>query len=243
MAYTLFRISLIDLCFLQEHWLLHDQLHLINNISPDFLSVSVCVMDNSELVCGRPFGGCSILYQKSPASCITPLDSCSNRFCGVKFNCSSGLSMILVCVYMPSSSSFSYFTEYLNTLGEINGFIHSYHSDVVVVVGDFNVDFDRWCQLTNLLCDFIYDHSLCFCDLLFKDDVLFTYKRDDGLCRSWIGRVLCSQSFSSTISNVCAVHSGSILSDHFTLTLEADRLPVNYTEPVSSKKLHRLDWT
>ena len=51
-------------------------------------------MDNSELVCGRPYGGCSILYRKSLASCITPLDSCSNRFCGVKFNCSSGLSMI-----------------------------------------------------------------------------------------------------------------------------------------------------
>ena len=44
-------IDSLDLCFLQEHWLLRDQLHLINNISPDFLSVSVCGMDNSELVC------------------------------------------------------------------------------------------------------------------------------------------------------------------------------------------------
>ena len=137
-------------------------------------------MDNSELVCGSPFGGCSILYRKSLASCITPLDSCSNCFCSVKFNCSSGLSMVFV--YMPSSSSPSSFTEYLNTLGELDGFIHSYHSDVVVIVGDFNVGFDRCCQLTNLLCDFMSDHSLCSCDLLFKDDVLFTYKRDDGLC-------------------------------------------------------------
>ena len=176
-------IDSVDLCFLQEHWLLRDQLHLINNISSDFLSVSVCGMDNSELVCGRPYGGCSILYQKSLASCITALGSCSNGFCGVKFNCSSGLSMLLVCVYMPSSSSPSSFSEYLNTLGELDGFIHSYHSDVVVIVGDFNVDFDRCCQLTNLLCDFMSDHSLCSCDLLF-DDVLFTYKRDDGLCRS-----------------------------------------------------------
>ena len=95
------------------------------------------------------------------------------------------------------------------------------------------------------LCDFMSDHSLCSCDLLFKNDVLFTYERDDGLCCSWIDHVLCSQSFSSTISNVRAVHSGSILSDHFPLlfTLEADHLPVNYTEPVSSKKLHRIDWT
>ena len=128
MAYTLSHfIDSLDLYFLQEHWLLRDQLYLINNISPDFLSVSVCGMDNSELVCGRPYGGYSILYRKSLASCITPLDSCSNRFCVVKFNCSSGLSMLLVCVYMPSSSSSSYFSEYLNTLGELDGFIHSYH--------------------------------------------------------------------------------------------------------------------
>ena len=97
-------------------------------------------MDNSELVCGRPYGGCSILYRNSLASCITPLDSCSNRFCGVTFNCSSGLSMLLVCVYMPSSSSPSSLSEYLNTLGELDGFIHSYHSDVVVIVGEFNVN-------------------------------------------------------------------------------------------------------
>ena len=123
-------IDSLDLCFVQEHWLLSDQLHQINNVSPDFLSVSVSGMDISELVCGRPFGGCSILYRKTLASCITPLDSCSNRFCGVKFNCSSGLSMLLICDYLPSSSYPSNFTEYLNTLGE---FIHSCHSDVVVI--------------------------------------------------------------------------------------------------------------
>ena len=31
---------------------------------------------------------------------------------------------------------------------------------------------DFMSQLTNLLCDFMSDHSLCSCDLLFKDDVL-----------------------------------------------------------------------
>ena len=238
-------IDSLDLCFVQEHWLLSDQLHQINNVSPDFLSVSVSGMDISELVCGRPFGGCSILYRKTLASCITPLDSCSNRFCGVKFNCSSGLSMLLICVYLPSSSYPSNFTEYLNTLGELDGFIHSCHSDVVVIVGDFNVDFDRCCQLTSLLRDFMSDHSLFSCDLPFKDEVMFTYERDDGLSRSWIDHVLCSQSFSSIISNVCAVHSGSILSDHFPLlfSIEADHLPVKSTEPLSTKKLYRLDWT
>ena len=247
MVYTLLNTSLILLIFALYRSIGFSVINFIKSTMSVliFLSVSVSGMDISELVCGRPFGGCSILYRKTLASCITPLDSCSNRFCGVKFNCSSGLSMLLICVYLPSSSYPSNFTEYLNTLGELDGFIHSCHSDVVVIVGDFNVDFDRCCQLTSLLRDFMSDHSLFSCDLPFKDEVMFTYERDDGLSRSWIDHVLCSQSFSSIISNVRAVHSGSILSDHFPLlfSIEADHLPVKSTEPLSTKKLYRLDWT
>ena len=121
-------------------------------------------MDSSELVCGRPFGDCSILYWNSLASCITPRDSCLNRFCGVKFNCSTGLPMLFVCIYMPSSSSPSYFTECLNTLGELDGFIHSYHSDVVVIVVDFNVDFDHCCQICYVtLCVIIVCVPVIYC--------------------------------------------------------------------------------
>ena len=51
----------IDLCFLQKHWLITDQLHKINTISDDFLSVSVSGMDSFPLLAGRPFGGCAII--------------------------------------------------------------------------------------------------------------------------------------------------------------------------------------
>ena len=57
-------IDSLDLCIIQEHWLLNDHLHRINAFSSDFLSVSVSDIDSSVLVCGRPFGGCSVLYRK-----------------------------------------------------------------------------------------------------------------------------------------------------------------------------------
>ena len=57
------QIDSFDLCFVQEQWLHHDQLHKIREISPDFLSVSVSAMDNSVLLSSRPYGGCSILYK------------------------------------------------------------------------------------------------------------------------------------------------------------------------------------
>ena len=238
-------IDSLDLCFVQEHWLLSDHLHKINDISSNFLSVSVSGMINSEFVCGRPFGGCSILYRKSLAAHIVPLESCSNRFCGVKFRDSTGLSFLFVCVYMPSSSCPSSYTEYLNTLGELEGFIYSHHCDVVAVVGDFNVDFDRCNPRAKLLDDFMSDHSLCSCDLPFRDDVMFTYERDDGLNRSWIDHVLCSQSFSTLFTNIHAVHSGAILSDHYPLffSIKADLLSIRAAPSVSSKRLRRTDWS
>ena len=91
------------------------------NINPDFLCVSVSAMDNSVLLSGRPYGGCSIIYRKSLGMCITPLISCSDRFCGVKL-CDS-------LVYMPAQCSSTSTDEYLNTLGELEGFISTQQCD------------------------------------------------------------------------------------------------------------------
>ena len=73
-------IDSLDLCFIQEHWLLNDNLYKVAEISPDFISVGVSGVDHGTFLVGRPYGGCSILYRKSLSSFITPIDSCSNRF-------------------------------------------------------------------------------------------------------------------------------------------------------------------
>ena len=223
-------IDSLDLCFVQEHWLLSDHLHRIDDLSSDFLSLSVSGVDSSVLLCGRPSSGCSILYCRNLASCVVPFESC---FVVLDF------MTLLVCQFvyiMPSSLSSSLFNEYLNTLGELDGFIHSNHCDVVVIVGDFNVDFDRCNQITSLLYDFMCDHSLCSCDLPFRDDVKFTYEHDDDLSRSWINPVICYQSFSNRISDVRTMHSGFVLSDNSPLLFSIKTIlsPTLITKSVSS---------
>ena len=94
-------------------------------------------MDNSSLLVGRPFGGCSILYWKSLASCITPLESCSDRFCALQFHDSNGSSFLFISVYMPAATSSS--SDYLNTLCELEGFIDSNLCNGVIIASDFNV--------------------------------------------------------------------------------------------------------
>ena len=208
-------IDSLDLCFVQEHWLLHDNLNSVREISPDYLCVGVSGLC-SEL-CGCPFSGCSILYCKSLSLSVTPVHSCSNRFCGIKVCDSSGLSYLLICVYMPIDYGSTSYSDYLNTLGELEGFIVSHSCDANIVVGDFNVDFDRGGHLASLLLDFMANLDLVASDLSFHPSDGYTYESDSGLARSWIDYVICSQVSSALISGIHTVHLGSILSDHFPL--------------------------
>ena len=189
----------------------------VREICSDFLSVGVSGMNSDTLRCGRPYGGCSILYRKSLSSCISLLQSNSDRFCGIRLCDSSGLSYLLVSVYMPTYYDPSCVDVYLNVLGELEGFIASQGCDVNIIAGDFNVDFDRGGQFAKLLKDFMAGLDLHACDLNFRSSVNYTYERDDCVTQSWLDHVLCSQKFSTHISDIHAVHSASITSDHFPL--------------------------
>ena len=70
-----------DICFLQEHWLLEDQLYELNNINHNFTSAGVSGIDNWSLLPGRPYGGCGILYRKILLPYVKILNTYSKRFC------------------------------------------------------------------------------------------------------------------------------------------------------------------
>lgn len=168
--------------------MLNDHLYKTREISPDFLSVSVNGIDSSSLLVGRPYGGCSILYRKSLSSCITPLNSCSDRFCAIKIIDSSGSSVLLVSVYMPHR--LSSFDDYLIILGELEGFMDSQQCDRNILVGDFNVDLDCGGCLADLLNDYISDSDLCVCDLSYSSSVKYTFESNDGVSHSWIDHII-----------------------------------------------------
>ena len=203
-------------------------------------------MDNSVLLSGRPYGGCSIVYRKSLSSSITPLCTNSNRFCAVKLREFSGSSVLLMSVYLPSDSVVSSFSDYLNTLGELEGFIESQHCDFTHVAGDFNVDFDRGGPLASLLEDFACEQNFVMCDLSYRESVKFTYERDGGLVPSWIDHVVCSESLSSRITDVHSVSSGANMSDHLPLSFQL-HIPCSsintLPSSVSSKPKACINWS
>ena len=154
----------------------------------------------------------------------------------------------MFCVYMPYENHPSSFTDYLNTLGEIQGLLDAHSHTDIFLIGDFN-DFNCSSALTHLLDSFMSELDLVPSDLGFRDSITFTYECDrDGLYRSWIDHILCSSSCSSLVTNAFASHSGSNLSDHSPLyfPIQADCQPPTSLPPSTSlcpTVSHKVDWS
>ena len=60
-------------------------------------------MDHTEeILQGRPYGGVAIMLgEKSPSHCIKPVQHKNNRICAVKMSLKNGLSVLVVCAYLP----------------------------------------------------------------------------------------------------------------------------------------------
>ena len=85
----------------------------------------------------------------------------------------------------------------------------------MLIVGDFNIDFDRRDQLCSILSEFMSENSLCACDLSLVSSVGYTYEGHN--CRSWVYHILCSHSFASKVTRISSLKLGQILSDHLPL--------------------------
>ena len=86
--------------------------------------------------------------------------------------------------------------------------------------------------------------NLYSCDLSFPHVVGYTYQCDDGVARSWLDHILCSQHISTLVTDVYAVHTSSNLSDHapllfFQVNLQSLSLPT--TKPGSHRHT-RVNW-
>ena len=108
-SYVRSLLQFCDICLVQEHWLLHENLDSLI-ISDDFLSVSVSGMDSSVLLTGHPFGGCGILYRKPLSSVVHRIFTDSKRLCAISITLNntrdnSPFVILLIFVYLPTDYS------------------------------------------------------------------------------------------------------------------------------------------
>ena len=173
--------------------MLQDHLSTLD-ISDDFISIGVSGRDSSDLLAGRPYGGCAILYRKSLSHSIHRLKCCSERFCAILLdttnpNSSCSSSTLLINVYLPTDygtlDSNNAFTE---TLAELDGFLLSHSYDNIIICGDFNVDFNRGGRNCEHPRSFMHEHNFVCADM--NSCIKYTYRRDDHTSFSWPDHVL-----------------------------------------------------
>ena len=174
-------------------------------------------MDTSSLIRGTPYGGCAILYRKWLAPCITRHELNSNRFCSITID-SNSFKSLLICVYLPTNYNSSQSNDYfLETIGELKGYVNSMFFDNLIIAGDFNVDFSRSNVTNRYLNSFMSNLNLVASDVQPKFGIKYTYRRDDGLAFSWPDHVLTFSHHSQAIRDIRCWESVDNFSDHLPL--------------------------
>ena len=116
-------LSNSDVCLVQEHWLLHEKLNLLD-MDPDFFFHGVSGMDSATLLRGRPYGGCAIFYRKSLSPNISVVKAPSKRSCAISLRDASDKTTLLICVYLPTHyGTHSSYDDFLSMIEELCFFI------------------------------------------------------------------------------------------------------------------------
>jgi hypothetical protein len=99
-AYIKSLLTNCTILFLQEHWLSEEQLRLLSDIDAEFQCAGVSGFDNSDILIGRPFGGCAILWRSDLLVTVSTLSTCSRRVCAIRM-LNDNVKLLFINVYMP----------------------------------------------------------------------------------------------------------------------------------------------
>jgi len=200
-----------DIVFLQEHWLLPNELGLLNNTHDKFQSFGLSAVDiSTDILVGRPFGGTAILYRKTLADQITIIPSDESRITGIQLNTDSG-QFLLLNVYMPTNYGDEASLEmYRDCLTKLHAAVVDSDSLHTIIAGDFNC-----CPGSRFFpefTEFAADNKLVLSDLNRLNNVI-TYVSDDGTKTSWIDHIVCSCTADTLIGNIDVIND-VVISDH-----------------------------
>ena len=86
-----------DFVLLQEHWLHESSFDTFKSKLNGCCMHAISGMNESELLTGRPFGGCAILWKDTLQICVKPIITESNRVCAVSVE--TNHVYFILCLY------------------------------------------------------------------------------------------------------------------------------------------------
>ena len=118
-----------DVLFIQEHWYFESGITDFEAQLDGFSVLGISGIDESEVLLGRPYGGCAIIYNNRLKCSILPvaLDSRRCMACVVTIN---GVKLLFINVYMPCDVNVNAFeVAYNDVLHDIESCIN-YYADI-----------------------------------------------------------------------------------------------------------------
>ena len=219
-------LSNTAIAFLQELWLSDDQLGLLADIDTNYSYAGVSGFDCSDILSGRPYGGCAILWRSDILAKVTILTTDSRRVCAVRL-CNDDIKLLVINVYMPYEGNDEMTDEFADQLAAVENLINTNLDCHTIVGGDFNVDFSRNRLHTAMLDSFcdemtlkpIVNHENCSIDYTYN----FSMTRFNILDHFLLSEVL----FNTSVTSAHVLHEVDNTSDHDPILLRL-KLQVDY---------------
>ncbi|CAC5398600.1 unnamed protein product [Mytilus coruscus] len=194
----------IDIYLLQEHWLFHCQLKLLNDILHNYNGIGKAVDSNDPITpwrMPRGYGGTAILWKKDLDSIVTPLTIGNNRIQCIEIN--GDPNLIVISVYLPCKSSTNSQTEFQECIDLLNEIMTTYEqTHQIIIGGDFNEEI------------FGSNSSM-------RQKYIVTFMDEHRLCTKEVGKTFISANGKSII-NISKCEFTANVSDHYPLLLYLD---------------------
>jgi exonuclease III len=211
--YISFLLNKCTFLFLQEHWLSELQLGSLGSIQSGVLYTGVSGFDNLEVLKGRPFGGCAILWHSNLLADVSVVQTNCKRICAVRV-ISSSWKLLLINVYMPYEDDEINSDEFVYVLSVVEEIIGNNSDCHVVVGGDFNVDFNRNWSHTELLSSFCDSNELLPTIRHMHCNVDYTYNFSMERFSILDHFILSGILYNTCVDGIYVLHDVDNISDH-----------------------------
>ena len=207
----------IDLIFLQESFIVDNDLHVIDYVDEDYKGLGVAATYSAKSIessSGRPMGGLVCLYKTNSISKIKMIKFTEDiMIVRISFG---NLEIVFVNIYIRSDlGDPDTHASYLNSLYQLDSFLIDIDYDNIFIVGDFNADPNgsrSWENLNNFI---TRNHFKCFDREKLNNDSFTHLSYGHGSCK-WLDHVI-----GRTMNNV-SVKDIYILYD----LIGSDHLPI-----------------
>lgn len=209
-----------DVIALQETWLFPHDIQFLSEIDDRFGSTGTSAIDTAAgIVCGRPYGGVALLWNKNVFQNVSVIKCDNPRICAIKIVLGDR-SILVFSVYMPTDTMVN-LTEFTDCLSSVSAIIDNINIECVYILGDFNAHPNER----------FYEELTCFCDeqnwscvdvqFLGVSAGTYTFVSEAHGSKRWLDHCITTKSAVSSILNVYVKYD-VLWSDHYPLIIECN---------------------